>query len=139
MGFTASSEEVNPVKARLVVVADVVVALPMVRPLTKVEDAGVQMLALARLREAMTLPVVGEMVRVESEFDTDETAPDTHVPLMLKQPFARLRPLANDEDAAVEVMFSRFAARPPVKVEVEVTAPNTFKNPWSVEVPVVAP
>ena len=59
--------------------------------------------------------------------------------MMAKQPAERLSPFAAEEVAVVEVILRRFAARPPVKVEVEVTVPSTFKNPWSVEVPVALP
>lgn len=53
----------RPVKARLVVVADVVVAVPMVKPLTKVEDAGVQMFAAERSRATVPDVVMVPPVR----------------------------------------------------------------------------
>src|SRR3989338_767510 len=57
----------------------------------------VQVLALVRLREAITAPVVGEMVRVPSEFETDETPAVRQVPLIAKHPVVALMPLANVE------------------------------------------
>src|SRR3989344_1163069 len=48
----------------------------------------------ARLRDATTSPVVGEMVRVLSEFETEETATapsPTQVPPMEKQPLVRFK------------------------------------------------
>ena len=41
----------------------------------------IQVLAFPRFKEATTAPVVGEIVRVPSEFETDETAP-WHAPLI---------------------------------------------------------
>ena len=103
----------------------------------------VHVFALARLSPAMTAPVVGEIVRVASALAvTDDTAPlppPTQVPLILKHPPVRLSPLAADEVAVLLVRFKRFAANPPVKVEVEVTAPDTLRKPCRVEVPVVSP
>ena len=40
----------------------------------------VQVLALARFKEATTLPVVGEMVKVPSELETDPTPVTRQVP-----------------------------------------------------------
>ena len=57
----------------------------------------VQVFAFAKLREAITSPVVGEIVRVLSEFETDETAPpppplDRHTPPIAKHPLEILNP-----------------------------------------------
>ena len=135
---------------RLVEVADVEVEVTIIR-LVMVEEAeltrmpafrvwrAVHVLALPRFKDATTAPVVGEMVSVPLELETEEMAPERHVPLTATHPAVTLSPLANVEDAAVEVMLSRFAASPPVKVEVEVTAPDTLRNPCRVEVPVVDP
>ena len=75
---------------RLVEVAEVEVDRLKVCP-------PVQVLALVRLREAITAPVVGEMVRVPSEFETDETPAVRQVPLIAKHPVVALMPLANVE------------------------------------------
>ena len=75
---------------RLVEVAEVEVDRLKVCP-------PVQVLALVRLREAITAPVVGEMVRVPSEFETDETPAVRQVPFMAKHPVVALMPLANVE------------------------------------------
>ena len=49
--------------------------------------AAVQVLAWPRFNEAITEPVVGEMVKVPSELATDETPPWMQVPpVSLKQP-----------------------------------------------------
>ena len=84
MGFTARSDEVRPVKARLVVVAEVVVARPRVSPLTKVEDAAVQMLAASRssaiVPEVVMVPPVRPVPAV-----MEVTVPDPplkHTPLI---------------------------------------------------------
>lgn len=61
-----------------------------------------------------------------------------HVPFIEKQPARRLKPFAAEEVAVELVMLRTFAASPPEKVEVEFV-PTTFKNPWTVEVPVVLP
>src|SRR3989344_7462864 len=57
----------------------------------------VQVLALARLREAITAPVVGEMVRVPSELETEDTPEVRQDPLMAKHPVVALMPLAKVE------------------------------------------
>ncbi len=56
---------------------------------------AVQVLGLARLREAITLPVVGEMVNVPSEFATDETPVTRHELAIAKHPEDTLTPFAN--------------------------------------------
>ena len=64
----------------------------------------VQVLAFPRLREATTAPEVGEMVRLPSAFETDDTAPppeEIHVPFIAKQPAVMLKPFA----AVVEPVF----------------------------------
>ncbi len=66
--------------ARLVEVALVVVPLVIETPLTNVVEAPVQTFWLERLRDATTAPVVGEMVRVPSEFDTEDTPVTRQVP-----------------------------------------------------------
>ena len=104
--------------------------------------SAVQVLALVRLREATTAPVVGEMVRVPSELVTEVTVapdPEMQAPFTAKQPLAMFNPFPKVEVAVVEVMLRRFAANPPVNVEVEVIAPDTLRKPCSVEVPVVLP
>ena len=71
------------------------------------------------MREATTAPVVGEMVRVLSLFDTEVTAllpmqvPDTE-----KHPPARSIPRANVEVAAVPVTLRYADWTPPVNVVV---------------------
>jgi hypothetical protein len=50
-------------------------------PPVKVCNA-VQVLAFARLREATTDPVVGDMVSVPSELETEETPVTRQVPVM---------------------------------------------------------
>ena len=62
----------------------------------------VHVLELVRLREAITAPVVGDMVRVLSEFDTEFTPP-TQEPLIAKQPPKRLKPFEAVEVAPVPV------------------------------------
>ena len=59
--------------------------------------------------------------------------------MMAKQPAERLSPFAAEEVAVVEVILRRFAANPPVKVEVEVTGPETVRKPASDEVAVEVP
>ena len=80
-------ERVALTAKRLVEVAEVEVDRLKVCP-------PVQTLALARLREAMTLPVVGEMVKVPSEFETEPTPVTRQEPLIAKQPVVALMPLA---------------------------------------------
>ena len=75
---------------RLVEVAEVEVDRLKVCP-------PVQVLMFPRLRDATTAPVVGEMVRVPSEFETDETPAVRQVPLIAKHPVVALMPLANVE------------------------------------------
>ena len=76
------------------------------------------MLALAMLSEAMTAPELGEMVREESEFETEETAP-THSPVVsLKHPPESWMPLAKVEVAVLEVRLSTVASRAFSLVEV---------------------
>lgn len=65
----------TPLIARLVVVADVVVAVRAFRPAVKVVEA-VQTFPVVRLIDATTDPVVGLIDKVLSLFDTDDTAPD---------------------------------------------------------------
>ena len=57
----------------------------------------VQVLALARFKEATTAPVVGETVRVPSLLETEVTPLVRQEPPMAKHPAARLTPLVNDE------------------------------------------
>ena len=66
---------------------------------------------------------------------TEETP---HVPLIEKHPLVRLSPFANDDVAVVLVILSRFAASPPVKVDVEFI-PVTVRMPASVDVAVEVP
>ena len=80
-------ERVALMAKRLVDVAEVEVERLKVCP-------PVQVLALARLREAITLPVVGEMVRVPSELETEPTPVVRQDPLIAKQPVVALMPLA---------------------------------------------
>ena len=56
---------------------------------------AVQVLAFPRLSEATTAPVVGEIVSVPSELETDETPVATQLPLYVRHPVVRLIPLAN--------------------------------------------
>jgi len=57
----------------------------------------VQVLALARFKEATTFPVVGLIVRVPSELETDETPETRQAPLIAKHPVVALIPLAKVE------------------------------------------
>ena|SRR3989338_3168398 len=75
---------------RLVEVAEVEVDRLKVCP-------PVQVLALARFKEATTLPVVGEIVRVPSELETEPTPVVRQVPFMAKHPVVALMPLAKVE------------------------------------------
>jgi len=85
--------------------------------------------AFERLSDAMTAPLVGEIVRVPSAFDTEVTAPE---PAQLpsgswKHPPARRIPFAKVE-VAVPVWLSAATSIPPanveVAVEVDVIVPN---------------
>jgi hypothetical protein len=78
------------VEKKFVVVALVVVELPIVTPPTKVVEAAVQTLELLRLSEAMTLPVVGEMVRVPSTLATEVTDPE---PVPQAEPIEKTLPV----------------------------------------------
>ena len=64
---------------------------------------------LPRFKEATTAPVVGEIVRVPSVLETEETSPPppppTQVPPMAKQPEVRLKPLLAVEVEKVPVRF----------------------------------
>ena len=80
-------ERVALTAKRLVEVAEVEVDRLKVCP-------PVQVLALARFKEATTFPVVGEMVKVPSEFETDETPETRQAPLIAKHPVVALIPLA---------------------------------------------
>ena len=72
----------------LVVVEFTMVKLVMVEVelLTRIPPVkvckAVQVLALPRLREATTDPVVGDMVRVPSELETEDTPVTRQVPVM---------------------------------------------------------
>lgn len=70
---------------------------------------ALQVLALLRLSDATTSPVVGEMVREPSELATEETTPLRHDAPTLKQPPVSWMPFAKVEVAKVEVIFNRFA------------------------------
>ena len=61
--------------ARLVVVAEVVVAVSAVRPPANVVEAAVQILLFARFKDATTFPAVGLITRVPSVFVTEVTVP----------------------------------------------------------------
>src|SRR3989338_4431793 len=83
-------ERVALMAKRLVDVAEVEVERLKVCP-------PVQVLAFPRLREAITAPVVGEMVRVPSELETEPTPVVRQDPLIAKHPVVALMPLANVE------------------------------------------
>ena len=75
---------------------------------------AVQVLALARFKDATTAPVVGLMVRVLSVLVTDETPVIKHEPFLEKQPSVRLKPLFNVEVAPdSKVMFPPVTVSPP--------------------------
>jgi len=57
----------------------------------------VQVLGLARFKEATTFPVVGETVRVPSEFATEPTPVTRQEPLIAKHPVVALMPFAKVE------------------------------------------
>ena len=63
---------------------------------------------------------------------------EIQIPLIAKQPPERLIPLANVDVAAVPVTFRYVVCSAPENVEVELV-PETFRNPWMVEVPAVVP
>ena len=85
----------------------------LINPELKVSSA-VQVLALPRLSEATTAPVVGLMVKVPSELVTDETPVTKHEPFLEKQPSVRLKPLFNVEVAPEsKVMFPPVTVSPP--------------------------
>ena len=100
--------------------------------------ATLQVLAWPRFKEAITEPVVGEMVKVPSEFVTDETPPWMQVPpVSLKQPAVSWMPLEKVLVAAVPVT-ERLPAilTPPAKVLVA-EVPATFKLLVTESVPMV--
>ena len=69
----------------------------------------VHVFTFARLRDATTAPVVGEIVRVPSALDTEDTAPPpppTQTPFTAKQPLVRLKPTF-EEEVAVAPMMSK--------------------------------
>lgn len=79
--------EVEKIVERLVMVEDAA--------LTRMPElnvcSAVQVLAFPRLRDATTAPAVGEIVKVESEFDTEVTAP-WHTLFTAKHPPSILMP-----------------------------------------------
>ena len=86
------------------------------------------MFPFAKLRDAITEPVVGEIVRVPSEFETEFTAPPdppTQVPLTAKHPEERLIPFAKVELAVDEVTLRAVVCTPAAKVEVAVVDVDT--------------
>src|SRR3989338_7570222 len=83
-------ERVALMAKRLVEVSEVEVERLKVWP-------PVQVLAFPRLREAITAPVVGEIVRVLSEFETEPTPVVRQDPLIAKHPVVALMPLAKVE------------------------------------------
>ena len=120
-----------PDTARLVVVALLDVEL-MIERLVSVLLAeltnpafnvctAVHVFAFPKLSDATTLPVVGEMVSVLSELVTELTLPLVmQVLFIATHPPVRLMPFANVDDAEALVTFKRFAAIPPVNVDVAV-------------------
>lgn len=94
----------------------------------------VQVLMFPRLSEATTAPVVGEIVRVPSEFETEPIPVTRQVPLMAKHPVLALIPLAKvdvpvpptliipDVWMLPSVVVAMPTPRPPVKY----TSPPTF-------------
>ena len=130
--------DARPDTSREVEVAFVLVALTITRfvmvdvalfarmPPVKVCNA-LQLLALARLRDATTVPVVGLMVSVLSELDTELTAPPdppTHVPLTAKHPVVTLIPFANvDVPVPCILMIPVVCIFPVVVVEIPMPRP----------------
>ena len=89
----------------------------------KVEEA-VQVLELARLREATTAPVVGEIVKVESELETEVTAPPIQLPeASTIQPEVSLMPLAKVEVPTPPMTMTPEVSRTPAVV-VDIPTPN---------------
>ena len=79
---TLRYELVALVLVELIIVKFVIVEVPLfTKPPPVYVWRAVQVLAFPRLSEATTAPVVGEMVRVPSELETDETPVATHEPL----------------------------------------------------------
>ena len=84
-----------------------------INPALKVCNA-VQVLALPRFNEAITAPVVGEIVKVLSVLVTDETPVVKHEPFLEKQPSVRLKPLFKVEVAPdVNWIFPPVTNNPP--------------------------
>ncbi|MEM2947094.1 MAG: hypothetical protein QXN96_02510 [Candidatus Bathyarchaeia archaeon] len=73
---------------------------------------AVQVLGFERLRDAATAPVVGEMVNVPSEFETEDTPVMRHPEALAKHPEEMVMPFAKDE----------------VELDVEVIAPPPLLN-----------
>lgn len=120
---------------KYVVVAFVVVALIADIPPLNV-CSPVQVLVLPRFKEATTFPVVGVIVRVPSELDTDPTLAQTPEESS-KHPPVNLIPFANVEDAFADEMIApdpEIFNPPPARVipdeKVEVAdAPLTLRYP----------
>ena len=108
----ATSATKEPLIARAVVVAAVEVEFTVTRlVMVEVEFAtrsaalmvcwAVQVLALPRFKEATTAPVVGEIVKVPSEFETEDTPVTRQAPSMAKQPSESVMPFEKVEEALV--------------------------------------
>ena len=141
----ATSATNEPLMAKAVVVAAVEVAFTVTRlVMVEVEFAtkraalivcwAVQVLALPRFKEATTAPVVGEMVKVPSELETDETPVGMQTPSMAKQPSAIVMPFAKVEEAVVpRTSMVRAKAAPPTVV-VDMPTPKLVEtSSWEVE------
>jgi hypothetical protein len=100
--------------------------------------SAVQVFAFPVLSEAITAPVVGEMVRVPSRLVTDVTppCPRQEPDASRKQPPVSWIPFANVEVAEVEMTSSAATRRPLEKVEVP--AAETLRFPVTARFVVVA-
>lgn len=75
---------------------------------------------MPRFKDATTAPVVGEMVRVPSAFETEDTAPEVerHVPFTAKQPVVILKPLVAEVVARPVISSFKSVVEPVVLLKV---------------------
>src|SRR5579872_1945086 len=85
----------------------------------------VQVFGCDKAREAMTAPLVGEIVNVPSLLETELTPPVRHVPPMAKHPPERFSPTLDVEVAKLEMFRPRMVVVPVGEIsraEMEVVA-----------------
>ena len=113
----ASLTVIGPEKVEVAPLPRIVVV--EVKPPTKIVEVAVKeveeaklkvcnashLFALAMLREETTAPVVGEMVKEPSLFETEVTPPLTQIPSIAKHPSARLIPFEKVDEAEEEIIF----------------------------------